>query len=64
MERDGGGGGTGLIDRPIEITTGPVLEFDGERYVTLDDLQRVARDVKRQTLGELRTAAGRRATGR
>jgi hypothetical protein len=53
-----------INDGPINITTGPVLEFNGQRYVTLDDLQRVARDVKRQTLGEMRTAAGRRATGR
>jgi TP901 family phage tail tape measure protein len=53
-----------INDGPINITTGPVLEFNGQRYVTLEDLQRVARDVKRQTLGEIRTAAGRRATGR
>jgi hypothetical protein len=51
-------------DRPINITTGPVLEFDGKRYVTWTDFERGLRDVKRQTLGEIRTAAGRRATGR
>jgi hypothetical protein len=51
-------------DGPINITTGPVLEFDGQRYVTMEDYQRGLRDVKRQTLGEIRTAAGRRATGR
>jgi TP901 family phage tail tape measure protein len=51
-------------DRPINITTGPVLEFDGKRYVTWTDFEKGLRDVKRQTLGEIRTAAGRRATGR
>jgi hypothetical protein len=53
-----------INDGPIQVTTGPVLEFDGQRYVTMEDYQRGLRDVKRQTLGELRTAAGRRATGR
>jgi hypothetical protein len=51
-------------DRPINITTGPVLEFDGKRYVTWTDFEKGLRDVKRQTLGEIRTAAGRKATGR
>jgi hypothetical protein len=51
-------------DRPINITTGPILEFNGQRYVTIEEYQRGLRDVKRQTLGEMRTAAGRRATGR
>jgi hypothetical protein len=53
-----------INDGPIQVTTGPVLDFDGQRYVTMDDYQRGLRDVKRQTLGEIRTAAGRRATGR
>ena len=53
-----------INDGPIQVTTGPVLEFDGQRYVTMEDYQRGLRDVKRQTLGEIRTAAGRRATGR
>jgi hypothetical protein len=53
-----------INDGPIQVTTGPVLDFDGQRYVTMEDYQRGLRDVKRQTLGEIRTAAGRRATGR
>jgi TP901 family phage tail tape measure protein len=48
---------------PINITTGPILEFDGARYVTLEDFERGMRDTRRQTLGDMRTAAGRRATG-
>jgi TP901 family phage tail tape measure protein len=48
---------------PINITTGPVLEFDGTRYVSIDDFERGMRDTRRQTLGDMRTAAGRRATG-
>jgi hypothetical protein len=51
-------------DGPIQVTTGPILEFNGQQYVTMEDYQRGLRDVKRQTLGEIRTAAGRRATGR
>jgi hypothetical protein len=51
-------------DGPIQVTTGPILEFNGQQYVTMKDYQRGLRDVKRQTLGEIRTAAGRRATGR
>jgi len=53
-----------INDGPIQISTGPILEFDSQRFVTFDDYQRGLRDVKRQTLGEIRTAAGRKATGR
>lgn len=47
----------------ISITTGPVVEFDGRRYVTVEDLQSAARQTATQIYATLRTPAGRRAIG-
>jgi TP901 family phage tail tape measure protein len=55
-------GGTGGPAQ-INITTGPVLEFEGRRYVTVEDLQSAARQTATQIYATLRTPAGRRAIG-
>ena len=52
------------INAKIEIRTGDVLQFEGRQYVTLDDYQRGLRQVQDKTLALMRSAQGRRATGR
>jgi hypothetical protein len=47
----------------INITTGPVLEFDGQRYVRVEDLERAMRATADGVLGRVRTPAGRRLLG-
>lgn len=47
----------------INIKTGPVLEFDGQRYVTVNDFERGLRRTAETVLGNLRTPAGRYAMG-
>lgn len=57
-------GGARAIEQPqINITTGPVLEFDGARYAKVEDLERVARATADGVLGRVRTPAGRRLLG-
>jgi phage-related protein len=48
---------------PINITTGPVQQIDGRQYATIEDLEKVAREVATQIYSTLRTPAGRRAIG-
>ncbi len=48
----------------ISITTGPVLEFNGERYVTMRDLERGMRATADGLMGRMRTPAARIALGR
>ena len=60
----GGGGSQGSAAAPVvNITTGPVLQHGGETWVTLGDVQRVARQTSEQLLATLRTPAGRRMLG-
>jgi TP901 family phage tail tape measure protein len=59
----GGGGGSGPITVAISLTTGPVMEHQGQRYVTLEDAERIARATAKQTVMQLRTPGGRRAAG-
>jgi hypothetical protein len=47
----------------VNITTGPVVEMNGERYATIADLQSVARQTAAQIYATLRTPSGRRAIG-
>lgn len=47
----------------VNITTGPVLEFNGQRYVTLEDLERSTRAVAEGVIGRLRTPSARLALG-
>jgi hypothetical protein len=55
-----GGGGDGAV---INIQTGPVMEMNGERYVTMGDFERGLRQVAGSVYKGLRTPAGRYATG-
>ncbi len=57
---EGGGGGA---DPVINIQTGPVMEMNGERYVTMSDFERGMRQVAGSVYAGLRTPAGRYATG-
>ena len=54
-----GGSGNTIIN----ITTGPVVEFNGERYVTLADMERGLQQMASNVLNGLRTPAGRYAVG-
>jgi tape measure domain-containing protein len=47
----------------INISTGPVMEQQGERYVTLGDLESAVKQTATQIYATLRTPAGRRAIG-
>jgi TP901 family phage tail tape measure protein len=62
----GSGGGApaqGQQTPVINITTGPVMEFDGRRFATIEDLQSAAQQTATQIYATLRTPAGRRAIG-
>lgn len=50
-------------DTNINITTGPVVEFDGTKYVTLADLEAAMRTTVNGIVGTLRTPAARSALG-
>jgi TP901 family phage tail tape measure protein len=63
-----GAGSGGLVVNPgqasINITTGPVQQLpNGEKAITIADLEMVARQVANQIYAGLRTPAGRRAIG-
>jgi tape measure domain-containing protein len=47
----------------INITTGPVMEFDGEKYVKLEDMERAMRATAEGVIGRLRTSSSRIALG-
>jgi hypothetical protein len=53
------GGGTPTIN----VTTGPVMEFDGQRYVTVTDMERAMRLTAEGVIGRLRTPSARIALG-
>jgi hypothetical protein len=60
--------GAGVITGPagpavINITTGPVLQQDGQQWVTTRDLERAMRATEAGTLARIRTPAGRSALG-
>jgi hypothetical protein len=58
------GGSTSSRAPVINITTGPVLEFDGQRYVRMEDLEKAMRVTADGVIGRLRTPAARIALGR
>jgi TP901 family phage tail tape measure protein len=58
----GGGSGSGGVPS-INITTGPVMQMDGEQYVTLYDLERAMQMTADGVYKSLRTSAGRYAVG-
>ena len=47
----------------INVNTGPVMEFDGTKYVTLTDLENAMRTTASGVIGRLRTPASRIALG-
>jgi tape measure domain-containing protein len=53
----------GNNDTNINITTGPVVEFDGTKYVTLADLEAAMRTTVNGVVSTLRTPAARSALG-
>jgi TP901 family phage tail tape measure protein len=55
-----GGGGGGVS---VNITTGPVLDQGGQKYVTLQDLEAAVRQTSTQIYATLRTPSGRRSMG-
>jgi len=57
------GGGTGGGAPQINITTGPVLQQDGQRYVSVEDLERAMRITAESVMGRLRTPSARIALG-
>lgn len=59
----GGGGSVAMQPAQINITTGPVMQADGQNWVTMQDLQRAMRATESATMARLRTHAGRRAVG-
>jgi hypothetical protein len=59
----GGGGSVAMQPAQINITTGPVMQSDGQNWVTMQDLQRAMRATESATMARLRTYAGRRAVG-
>ena len=57
-------GSAGSTQPPqVNITTGPVLEFNGEQYVTLQDFQRGLQQTAEGVIGRLRTPSARLALG-
>jgi hypothetical protein len=47
----------------INVTTGPVMQQDGQQWVTMRDLERAMRATEAGTLARIRTPAGRSALG-
>jgi hypothetical protein len=58
----GGSSGSGGVPS-INITTGPVMQMDGEQYVTIYDLERAMQMTADGVYKSLRTSAGRYAVG-
>lgn len=55
--------GSGGDSAVINVQTGPVMEMNGERYVTMGDFERGLRQVAGSVYKGLRTPAGRYAVG-
>lgn len=56
-------GGGGAANTTVQITTGPVLQQDGQRYVTVGDLERALQDFSTQIFRNSRSYGGRRYQG-
>lgn len=59
----GGRGDRVLGSSQINITTGPVLQQNGQQWVSVADLERAMRQTEASTLARIRTPAGRRVLG-
>lgn len=55
--------GGGAANTTVQITTGPVLQQDGQRYVTISDLERALQDYGAQIFRNSRSYGGRRYQG-
>lgn len=60
---NGGNAAAGPGTPTINITTGPVMEINGERYVSMADMEKAMRQTAEAVLGRLRTPAARLAIG-
>lgn len=58
-----GGMGGGAANTTVQITTGPVLQQDGQNYVTVGDLERALQDFGSQVFRNSRSYGGRRYQG-
>ena len=56
-------GGANVGNTQIQITTGPVLQQEGRRYVTMNDLEAALNTLASSLLGNNRSAGGRRFQG-
>jgi hypothetical protein len=56
-------GGANVGNTSIQITTGPVLQQEGRRYVTMNDLEAALNTLASSLLGNNRSAGGRRFQG-
>jgi hypothetical protein len=59
----GARGASVLGPSTINVTTGPVMQQQGQQWVTMGDLQRAMRATEAATLQRIRTPAGRTALG-
>lgn len=59
----GGNGGISIGNPQINVTTGPVLQQNGQQYVTMQDLERAMRMTAEGVIGRLRTPSARIALG-
>jgi hypothetical protein len=59
----GAAAGGGAANTTVQITTGPVLQQDGQRYVTISDLERALQDYGAQIFRNSRSYGGRRYQG-
>lgn len=58
-----GGTSGGAANTTVQITTGPVLQQDGQNYVTVGDLERALKSFGNQVFRNSRTVGGRRYQG-
>jgi TP901 family phage tail tape measure protein len=56
-------GAGGAANTTVQITTGPVLQQDGQRYVTMGDMERALQDFGAQIFRNSRSYGGRRYQG-
>lgn len=56
-------GAGGAANTTVQITTGPVLQQDGQRYVTMGDMERALQDFSAQIFRNSRSYGGRRYQG-
>ena len=58
-----GGGGGGAGNTTVQVTTGPVMQQDGQNYVTVRDLEGALRQFGKQVYRTQQSYGGRRFQG-